>query len=41
MEYKFNFEGKEYILDEDNLEYFANDEKEELEGIDYKKCWKY
>lgn len=37
MEYKFNFEGKEYILDVDNLEYFANDENEELEGIDYKK----
>ena len=37
MEYKFNFEGKEYILDVDILEYFANDEKEELEGIDYKK----
>ncbi|MCF0148029.1 MAG: DUF3785 family protein [Clostridium sp.] len=34
MEYKFNFDGKEYTLGEDNLEYFANDENEELNGID-------
>ena len=34
MEYKFEFDGKEYILSEDNLEYFANDENEELKGID-------
>ncbi|MBQ6820315.1 MAG: DUF3785 family protein [Clostridium sp.] len=33
MEYKFNFDEKEYVLCEDNLEYFANDENEELDGI--------
>ena len=37
MEYKFEFDGKEYILGEDNLEYFANDENEELKGIDEAK----
>ncbi|AYE33573.1 DUF3785 family protein [Clostridium septicum] len=37
MTYKFNFEGKEYELKEDNLDYFANDEEFELEGIDEKK----
>ena len=37
MEYKFKFDEKEYILGEDNLEYFANDENEELEGIDGEK----
>lgn len=37
MEYKFKFDEKEYILGEDNLEYFANDENEELEGIDVDK----
>ena len=37
MEYKFNFDGKEYTLGEDNLEYFANDENEELNGIDVDK----
>lgn len=37
MDYKFIFEGKEYILGEENLEYFANDENKPLEGIDYKK----
>ena len=34
MEYKFKFDEKEYILGEDNLEYFTNDENEELNGID-------
>ena len=37
MEYKFNFDGKEYILGEDNLEYFVNDENEELNGIELNK----
>ncbi|MGG7058281.1 DUF3785 family protein [Clostridium nigeriense] len=37
MEYKFSFDGKEYELGEDNLEYFANDENEELNGIDVDK----
>ena len=37
MEYKFNFDGKEYILGEDNLEYFANDENQELNGIELNK----
>ena len=26
MEFKFIFDDKEYILNEDNLEYFINDE---------------
>ena len=34
MEYKFKFNEKEYVLGEDNLEYFANDENEELQDID-------
>lgn len=37
MEYKFNFDGKEYILGEDNLEYFVNDENQELNGIELNK----
>ena len=37
MEYKFSFDGKEYILGEDNLEYFANDENQELNGIELNK----
>lgn len=37
MEYKFSFDGKEYILGEDNLEYFANDENKELNGIELNK----
>ena len=37
MKYKFKFEDKEYILEKDNLEYFFNDENEELRGIDYNK----
>lgn len=37
MKYTFNYEGKEYTLEDENLEYFENDEVEELEGIDYRK----
>lgn len=37
MIYKFKFDEKEYTLGEDNLEYFVNDENEELEGIDAEK----
>lgn len=37
MIYKFKFNEKEYTLGEDNLEYFVNDENQELEGIDVKK----
>ncbi|MBE6052672.1 MAG: DUF3785 domain-containing protein [Clostridium sartagoforme] len=37
MIYKFEFDGKEYTLGKDNLEYFANDENQELEGIDVEK----
>ena len=37
MKYTFNHEGKEYRLTEENLEYFANDEIAELEGIDPSK----
>ncbi|VYU01789.1 DUF3785 domain-containing protein [Clostridium tertium] len=34
MEYKFIFNNKEYVLSEDNLEYFANDEEKELKNIE-------
>lgn len=34
MEYKFNFEGKEYNLGRENLEDFFNDEVNEVEGFD-------
>ena len=27
MEYKFTFEGREYKLNEENLDYFVNDEE--------------
>jgi RNase P subunit RPR2 len=37
MIYKFDFDEKEYILEENNLEYFVNDENEELEGIDVER----
>lgn len=37
MEYKFKFEDKEYILSNNNLEEFFNDENEELKGIDVYK----
>jgi len=37
MKYTFNYEGKEYTLEDENLEYFENDEVEELEGIDHRK----
>lgn len=37
MEYKFKFEDKEYILNNDNLEAFFNDENEELQEIDSNK----
>ncbi|GAB6167842.1 hypothetical protein JCM1393_03020 [Clostridium carnis] len=37
MKYKFNFDGKDYELREDNLESFINDEEFELENIDTKK----
>ena len=37
MKYTFNHEGKEYTLEDENLEYFENDEIEELQGIDPSK----
>ncbi|EOR20506.1 hypothetical protein A500_16650 [Clostridium sartagoforme AAU1] len=37
MIYKFKFEDKEYTLEEENLEYFANDENEELQEFDTEK----
>ena len=33
MEFKFKFEDKEYILTEENLEYFANDEETPIKNI--------
>lgn len=32
--YKFNFDGKEYELNEDNCDYFINDEAEPVTGIE-------
>ena len=37
MEYKFTFDEKEYILNEDNLEYFVNDDINPIKGLDEKK----
>lgn len=37
MEYKFNFDEKEYCLNEKNLEEFFNDEEKELSGVDVAK----
>lgn len=37
MEFKFTFDDKEYILNEDNLEYFVNDEENPIKDIDEKK----
>ena len=37
MEYIFSFDEKEYVLGKDNLEYFVNDEEQELKGIDPNK----
>lgn len=34
MDYRFNFDEKEYILDNNNLDYFANDEVNEIKNID-------
>ena len=37
MEFKFTFDDKEYILNEDNLEYFVNDEENPIKDIDEKR----
>lgn len=37
MEFKFTFEGKEYTLTENNLEYFVNDEVNPIKGLDENK----
>ena len=37
MEFKFIFDDKEYILNEDNLDYFVNDEENPIKDIDEKK----
>ena len=37
MEFKFTFDDKEYILNEDNIEYFVNDEENPIKDIDEKK----
>lgn len=37
MEFKFAFDGKEYSLREENLEYFVNDEINPIAGVDEKK----
>lgn len=34
MEYKFIFNDKEYVLNENNLEYFINDEENELGNLE-------
>lgn len=34
MEYKFIFDDKEYVLSENNLEYFVNDEENELGNLE-------
>ena len=33
MEYKFTFEGREYKLNEENLDYFVNDEENPIKNI--------
>lgn len=37
MEYKFIFEGKEYNLNEDNIDYFMNDDINPIEDINKEK----
>lgn len=37
MEYKFVFDEKEYILNEENLDYFVNDEEKPVENLDLNK----
>ncbi|MDU2291960.1 DUF3785 family protein [uncultured Clostridium sp.] len=37
MEFKFTFADKEYILNEDNLDYFVNDEENPIKDIDEKR----
>ena len=42
MEYKFSFDGKEYCLNEEKLDYFVNDEINPIEDIDEKKSnWNF
>lgn len=40
MSYKFIFDGKEYILNKDNLIDIVNDEEKELEGLDIEEILK-
>ncbi|MGL4773573.1 MAG: DUF3785 family protein [Clostridium sp.] len=35
MEYKFKFNNKEYILNEENFDGFFNDEENPIEGLDW------
>lgn len=37
MEYKFTFEEKEYILNQEKLDYFVNDEENPIKDIDLNK----
>ena len=37
MEFKFTFADKEYILNEEKLDYFVNDEENPIKDIDEKK----
>ena len=37
MEYKFTFEGREYKLNEENLDYFVNDEENPIKNINLDK----
>ena len=37
MEYRFTFEGREYKLNKENLDYFINDEENPIKNIDLDK----
>ena len=37
MEYRFTFEGREYKLNKENLDYFINDEENPIKNIDFSK----
>ena len=40
MEYRFTFEGREYKLNKENLDYFINDEENPIKNIDLDKVCK-
>ena len=41
MEYKFTFEGREYKLNEENLDYFVNDEENPIKNINLDKFFAF